>query len=169
MSSREYFERSLMFGLSPRKLIGTPTTQRLKPSLIAGYSTREHLILDLDGSKSTSKAIKLVRLIQREFSDVGSCLICESSKGKHHAIFNARLSWSRILEICRTLWGLELLDRNFIKVRSFREDLTLRVSAVARSLGDHGPPVPVAFIRANGPHTGFRGIDSYLRALFSYS
>jgi hypothetical protein len=125
------------------------------------------LILDLDGSKSTSKAAKLVRFIQREFPDVGSCLICESSAGKHHAIFNARLSWSRVLHICRALAGLGALDKNFIKIRSFREDLTLRVTPVARSLGYYEAPVPVALIRSQGTRRGFSGIDCYLKALLS--
>jgi hypothetical protein len=165
ISSREYFEKSLRLGKHLRKPIGTCTTRRLKPSSVAGYTTRDHLILDLDGSKSTSKAIKLVKLIQREYPEVGSCLICESSAGKHHAIFNARLSWSRILSICRVLAGLNTLDKNFIKVRSFREDLTLRVTPIARSLGDHDAPIPVAFIRSEGAHTGFSGIDCYLSAL----
>jgi hypothetical protein len=114
-----------------------------------------------------SKAVKLVRLVQREFPDIGSCLICESSAGKHHAIFNARLSWSRILHICRVLEGLDTLDRNFIKIRSFREDLTLRVTPVGRSLGYYEAPVPVAFVRSEGAHTGFSGIDCYLKALLS--
>ena len=165
MSSREYFEKSLMLGKHLKKPTGTCTTQKLKPASVAGYTTRDHLILDLDGSKSTSKAVKLVRLIQAEFPDVGSCLICESSAGKHHAIFNNRLAWSRVLHICRVLAGLDTLDRNFIKIRSFREDLTLRVTAVARSLGDHGPPFPVAFVKGSGSGTGFSGIDCYLNAL----
>jgi hypothetical protein len=173
MSSREYFERLVMFGKLQRKPTGTCTTQKLKPSSVAGYSARQHLILDLDSSKSTSKAVKLVRLIQQEYPDVGSCLICQSSVEKHHAIFNARLSWSRIMHICRTLTAFSdrntILDSNFIKIRSFREDLTLRVSPVARSLGDHGPPVPVAFVRADGPHTGFSGIGCYLNSLHEFN
>jgi hypothetical protein len=165
MSSAEYFLKSLQRGLLKRSPSGLGTIQKLKPSAIGGYSTRKHLILDLDGSKSVSKAVKLVRLIQAEYPDVGSCLICESSPFKHHAIFNARLSWGRILHICRALTGLGALDKNFIKVRSFRQDLTLRVTAIARSLGDHEAPVPVAFVRCEGAGTGFSGIDLYLQTL----
>jgi hypothetical protein len=167
ISSREYFEKSLTLGLPKRKPIGKSTTQKPKGRSVAGYSTHDHLILDLDGSKSTSKAVRLVRLIQAEYPDVGSCLICESSAGKHHAIFNGRLPWSRVLHICRALAGLGALDKNFIKIRSFREDLTLRVSPVARSLGYYEAPVPVAFVRSEGAHTGFSGIDCYLKALLS--
>jgi hypothetical protein len=118
-----------------------------------GYTTKEHLILDLDRAKSLSKAIKFARMTQAEWPDTGDCLLAYSSEGKYHAVYDGRLSWDRIMNICRTLAGLALLDRDFIKIRDFREDLTLRVSSVDRGLRKSDAPLPVALVmlRINRP------------------
>jgi hypothetical protein len=125
-----------------------------------GYTTKEHLILDLDRAKSLTKAIKFARMSQAAWPDTGDCLLAYSSEGKYHAVYDSRLSWGRIMNICRTLAGLALLDRDFIKIRDFREDLTLRVSSVDRGLTKSAAPLPVALVLVNPEYDHYTLCDS---------
>jgi len=113
---------------------------------IVGYTTREHLILDLDKTHNLFATEKLIRMIQAEYRDVGDCLISESSNDGFHCIFDDRLSWSRIMQISRTLTGLGVVNRNFTKVRSFREDLTLRITSIDRGLERSEAPRPTVIL-----------------------
>lgn len=152
--------------------------------LICGYTTREHLILDLDTSHSLAATIGLVRMIQHEFPDVGDCLICQSSWKGYHCIFDDKISWSRILQISSTLAGLQIVNRNYIKIRKFREDLTLRVSSIDRGEKKSEAPKPVIIILANRTFpcaslpvievyreksdVSFSGISEYLEVLSGF-
>lgn len=113
---------------------------------IVGYTTKEHLILDLDKTHSLFATEKLVRLIQKEYTDVGDCLISQSSYDGFHCIFDDRLSWHRIMHVSRTLTGLNIVNRNFTTVRTFREDLTLRISSIDRGREKSEAPKPVVII-----------------------
>ena len=110
---------------------------------IVGYTTKEHLILDLDKAHTLYATEKLVRLIQSEYSDVGDCLISQSSHDGYHCIFDDQLAWKRIMQISATLTGLQIVNRNFTKVRTFREDLTLRISSIDRGLQKSEAPKPI--------------------------
>jgi hypothetical protein len=152
--------------------------------LIVGYSTADHLILDLDKVHSISRTITLIRMIQKEYPDVGDCLINESSLDGYHSIFDNQLSWKRIMQICRVLTGLFIVNRNFIAVRSFREDLTLRVSSIDRGREKSEAPRPTTlvllktknaspYIQCNQINTiygkkNFSGIHHYLLALSAF-
>jgi hypothetical protein len=109
---------------------------------IVGYTTRDHLILDLDKSDSLFITEKLVRLMQANYPDIGDCLISESSLDGFHCIFDNRLSWRRIMHISRTLTSLFIVNRNFVKVRKFREDLTLRITSIDRGEEKSEAPIP---------------------------
>lgn len=155
---------------------------------IVGYTTREHLILDLDKTHSLYATERLIRLIQKEYHDVGDCLISQSSYDGFHCIFDNRLSWKRIMHISRTLTGLNVLNRNFTKVRTFREDLTLRISSIDRGMEKSEAPKPVKVIYGrNGKswpfietsidpsieyaelaRLGFSGIFEYLTCLSAF-
>jgi hypothetical protein len=147
---------------------------------IVGYTTKEHLLLDLDKSRSLFATERLVRMIQKDYPEVGDCLISQSSYDGFHCIFDNRLSWSRIMAISRTLTGLGIVNRNFTKVRSFREDLTLRISSIDRGREKSEAPKPAEIISATGNYLNsvdffmfkckrsFSGIWEYLTCLSAF-
>ena len=188
VSLRKYHSRLLR---QTRK-IGTSTTLLRQPEkaerLIVGYSTRQHLLLDLDKSHSTHSTIRLIKMIQKDWPCVGDCLISESSWDGFHCIFDDKLSWFKIMEICRVLQGLKILNRDYIKVRTFREDLTVRVSSIDRGEEKSEAPIPKIMLLSpdspdkpqtltcsemiqdylDGTHVGFSGICDYLLALSAF-
>jgi len=159
---------------------------RRNSCMVWGYSTSRHLLLDLDNT-TLSKAKKLVVLLRKEYPEIGSALICESSPpkssevflqhctglhkslqqrelGSYHVIFSGKLSWSRIMKIVKTLAELQILNKDYIRIRNFRGDLTLRVSEKVTSSGVKPRPKPVAFVGTRcGDGNGF--IDDYLLCL----
>jgi hypothetical protein len=76
------------------------------------------------------------------------------------------------MHICRTLTGLLIVNRNFVVVRTFREDLTLRVSSIDRGLEKSEAPKPIAWIYADNGNYGtgkeFSGIRNYLDVLSAF-
>jgi hypothetical protein len=164
------------FGISTTRLPPLDKAERL----IVGYTTTDHLILDLDKSRSLNMTVKIVKMIQREYPDVGDCLISQSSYDGFHCIFDNRLSWDRILHICKTLMVLGILNRNFIAVRKFREDLTLRITSIDRGLEKSEAPIPVGIVQPNQKPAivqkgawnfilgNFDGISEYLTVLSAY-
>jgi hypothetical protein len=155
----------------------------IKPGWIVGYSTIEHLCLDLDNTTLT-KAHKLVKLIMREWPEVGDCLIAFSGGGgkdgifttwwepfkftqcrrlyNFHAVFDNKLSWNKITKITRTLAACGVLERDYEKIRKWRGDLTIRVSAKCSRISPKPPPEPVLYIcnPYAKEHHGY--IDRYL-------
>jgi hypothetical protein len=95
--------------------------------LVCGYTTQDHLLIDLDNS-SLWKAKQIAYMIMKEYPHIGDCLIVESSEKNHHLIFDAKLGWSTIHKIIMVLAGLEIVELNFAWVRELRHDLTLRIS-----------------------------------------
>ena len=135
---------------------------------IVGYTTKEHLILDLDKTHSLYATERLVRIIQQEFFDVGDCLISQSSYDGFHCIFDNKMSWKRILHIASTLQGLQIVNRNFVKVRRFREDLTLRISSIDRGREKSEAPKPMKVILQNPfPFPAYYSLEWYSHQKFS--
>jgi len=153
--------------------------------LVCGYSTSQHLLLDLDNT-TLSKVKKFVKLLQEQYPEIGSALICESTPpksadvflqhctglhkslqqrelGSYHVIFSDKLSWNKIMRIVRTLAWLQVLNKDYIKIRGFRGDLTLRISPKVTSDGTKPKPKPVAIM---GKNYGF--ISDYLKALSAF-
>jgi len=151
---------------------------------IIGYTTKEHLILDLDKTHSLTATEGLVHMIQKEYAGIGDCLICQSSYDGYHCIFDNKLSWQRIMHISRTLTGLNIVNRNFTKVRSFREDLTLRISSIDRGMEKSEAPKPMKILLQDEPEinaisdyqtlysekadVSFSGIFEYLTCLSAF-
>lgn len=151
---------------------------------IIGYTTKEHLILDLDKTHSLWATERLVRMIQNEYPDLGDCLISQSSYDGYHCIFDNKITWKRIMHVSRTLTGLNIVNRNFTKVRSFREDLTLRVSSIDRGMEKSEAPKPKLILLESEPEinaisdyqtlysekadVSFSGIFEYLTCLSAF-
>ena len=152
--------------------IGTYTTQ-LAPKtgyerLIVAHTVRNNLLLDLDHPNGYSRTVKFIRILQQEYPDIGDCLLCESSQNKFHCIFNNFITWKRAIHIYKVLMGLGILNRNFIKTRTFREDLTLRVSSVDRGIRQSDAPKPIGIIKFQALPSEDHGIQEYLTVLSAY-
>jgi hypothetical protein len=103
-------------------------------------------------------------MIQREWPEVGDCLIVRCAADSHHLVFSNRLSWSKISKILSVLCGLKILERDYMKIRKFRKDLTLRISPKITPEKNRGTPMPVAYI--HGHRKGeVNLINNYLEAL----
>ena len=146
---------------------GDSGVARLEPNFIIGYTTRTHLLLDLDDT-SLEKAGRLADLIIREWPEVGDCLVVASSTVKlnvrvryswnnhpwmsrespnYHLIFNNRVGYNKCCKICETLAELGVLNKDYAKIRTFRGDMTLRVSHQNLSTGAvKPPPEPVELV-----------------------
>jgi len=145
-------------------LDGTTTTFSKKPTgrggLILGYTTRRHLILDLDNT-GLDYALRMVELIMDEWPRVGDCLVLESTtqpdqvrlaynkwgrvlvihdRPNHHLVFDNIIGYNTAGRICRVLAGLGVLEEDYDKIREFRGDMTLRVSEAV--MMDLTKPVP---------------------------
>lgn len=115
---------------------------------IVGYTTNEHLLLDLDNT-SFDKVCKLMYMIFDNYPEVGDCLIMESSikkytqetrynpiegikffthRNNYHVIFDNKIPYSKAYEIIEMLAELDVLEKDYVKIRSFRGDMTLRIS-----------------------------------------
>jgi len=163
------------------KKIGTFTIPLHQPEkaerLIVGYTTRRHLILDFDKTHSLTITVNIIKMVQKDFQFLGDCLICESSWDGYHCIFDNIISWSKIMMVCKVLHGLGILNRNFIKVRTFREDLTLRISSIDRGQEKSEAPKPLCLIPSRysylhnlKPLTDktYSDIMMYLKGIYEY-
>jgi hypothetical protein len=131
--------------------------------LIVGYTTREHLVLDLDNT-SLSKIISLVCELIYNYPDVGKCQIMQSSiehgssftrvnkrgipkhhfpKESYHLVFDNVIGYERCMTIINVLVDLDILDHQYRKIRSFRGDMTIRVSPMVLSDAVKDAPVPI--------------------------
>lgn len=132
---------------------------RPEPNLIIGYTTRLHLLLDLDNT-SYEKAERIAFLIMRKWPIVGDVLIVLSSykelslrlryswDGKpwieregpnYHLVFDNHIGYNNCCRICECLAVLGILNKDYVKIRTFRGDMTLRVSHQNKSDGSVKP------------------------------
>lgn len=153
------------------------------PIPIVGYTTRRHLILDLD-SVTLYKARSIARKIMWEWPKVGDCLLILSSEGTHrlgvrytrmgrplviyardnyHLVFDNGIGYNLSCRICETLAHLGILNRDYVKIREFRGDMTLRVGPAV--LLERYKPVPRVIERVFNNFTRRRDgyIPHYLR------
>ncbi|MCJ7621742.1 MAG: hypothetical protein MUP64_16180 [Anaerolineae bacterium] len=146
---------------------GDPGVARLEPNFIIGYTTRTHLLLDLDDT-SIEKARRLADLIIHQWPELGDCLILQSSlkplnvglkyswnnhpwmsreSPNYHLVFNNRVGYNKCCKICEVLAWLGVLNKDYTKIRTFRGDMTLRVSHQNLSTGAvKPPPEPVELV-----------------------
>ncbi len=136
-----------------------------KPGLIMGYTTRRHLILDLDNS-GLPHVMGLVSQIMAAWPKVGDCLVLRTSKHQdqvrlaynkwgrplvihdrpnHHLVFDNLIGYNTAAKICRCLAGLGVLEADYEKIREFRGDMTLRVSISVKYAGVSPVPREAAY------------------------
>ena len=153
-----------------------------EPDLIIGYTTRRHLLLDLDRTTLTKVAM-LTRMIMAQWPEVGDALILRSSEGSgridtrydnfhrpyhrldgdsYHVVFDGLIGYNKACRIIEALAGVHILNRDYVKLREFRGDMTLRVSPQVLTSGVKPAPEPVHLI--SNSHTNLRGgyIQQYL-------
>jgi hypothetical protein len=136
--------------------------------LIGGYTTRDHLLLDLD-TAFVSKALSIAHMVIHDYPDVGNCLVLQSSAHGFHHVYGARLGWSRIVHVTETLAGLHILNADYMKIRKFRHDLTLRINTVDRGKGVQPEPNVICTVPNYG-NPCMSGIMEYLetRGILDY-
>lgn len=150
--------------------------------LIVGYTTRKHLLLDLDNT-SEDKVNWLANMIMDEWPEVGDCLVLCSSesplqvelkyswdnrpwirvtRSNYHLVFDNIIGYNKACKIIETLEGLNILQRDYSKIRAFRGDMTLRVSESVLSTSVKPAPEKVMWILQMGNKMHDRMIDEYL-------
>jgi len=121
-------------------------------------------LLDLDNC-SWVKVQGLARIIMKHYPQAGDCLIVESSENRYHLIFNNRLSWDTIVNVVEVLAVLGIVEAKYVKVRTFRRDITLRVSEKIGEQRTHPLPQPKLILQTVHNSDGFNGIQLYLNVL----
>lgn len=157
----------------------------LKPNLIMGYTSRLHLMLDFDDI-TFARAKALTKIVQHKWPKVGDALISQSSPGSkefkctyylkflphyaktrpsYHIIFDNLIGYNTVMTITQTLADSKILERNYMRVRHFRGDLTLRITPTHLSTGLKPAPEVKAFIpnKYTQKHDGY--ISLYTQAL----
>lgn len=156
----------------------------LKPCPILGYTTRYHLLLDLDDT-TYNKAARVVDLIFNTWPEVGDCLILISSKGSDdirikydnfqrpylkrdrlnlHLVFDNLIGYNKACKIISVLAGLHILNKGYDDIRRFRGDLTLRVSPKIQ-LGKYQDYPKVLVIKINFQK---KRKDGYIKEYLSF-
>lgn len=157
--------------------------------VISAYSTSQHLCIDLDGAH-LSQVEGIAKLIQTEYSEVSNCLIVKSSdavvvhkrhelypwltisethRESYHLIFDGEMSYEKCMNIITTLAGCDVLNKQYLFVREWRGDMSLRVSRKLTIQRDAPPPQPVKFIRGRQQYSRTHMIDYYLATLSTYN
>lgn len=134
--------------------------------LIVGYTSRSHLMLDLDNT-SLTKSKELALELMAEWPKIGDCMIFKSSSGTHRItvkpqcepnkiihynrdnymlIFDNIISYNLCCKIIEILAGLEIVQPAYFEIRKFRGDITMRVSSKSYSDRLIGPPVAIGYI-----------------------
>ena len=153
-----------------------------EPDLIIGYTTRRHLLLDLDRTTLT-KVPMLTRMIRAQWPEVGDALIMRSSEGSgridlkydnyhrpyhkldgdsYHLIFDNTIGYNKCCRIIEALAGVHILNRDYVKLRTFRGDMTLRVSPQVLASGVKPAPVAIVGIKNEQSRGSGDGIAQYL-------
>lgn len=153
-----------------------------KPHWIIGYTSRYHLLLDLDDTTIT-KAEWIAKWLQKQYPKVGDCLIVESSykdhdisvrynsKGRpylkverssYHLIFDNNIGYNTVVKIAELLAGLGIVEFTFLFMRHFRGDMTLRVSPVVESNRIKQIPKPLYILISPYTNRMDRYIEKYL-------
>lgn len=130
------------------------------PDWNIGYTTREHLCLDLDNT-SFFKTRNLAEMLMREYPHLGHALILCSSEPKfiqrlkhlpmqlptpliyrhnYHIVFNNFIDYEASCKIIETLAELDVVNREYMRIREMRNDMTLRVSQTVNM--QHTKPKP---------------------------
>lgn len=152
--------------------------------LIIGYTTKEHLLLDLDET-SLFDVVALSKMLIHDFYEVGDILILSSStpskknytkfdsKGipqwrhtyrNYHIVTDNVIGFKRCLEIIDILVDLDILQPEYRQIRQFRGDMTLRVSNKPLVHRNVEPPKIEVFI--HNPYKNYR--DNMIRKYLDF-
>ncbi len=139
-----------------------------KNLIVVGYTTQEHLLVDLDKC-SWLKAQAVAKMIMRQWPVVGDCLIVRSSPFHFHLVFDNQLDWDTIVRIIETLADLGIVEEKYRQVRHFRRDLTLRVSDKIGEQRNYPVPQPKLILQHRGSDSRYKGIQRYLQILAAFT
>lgn len=129
--------------------------------LVVGYTTQDHLLVDLDNC-SEDKARIIANKILDEYPYLGDCLLVKSSDGHYHLIFDDLVKWETLVRIIEVLADLGIVQKNYAQVRTFRRDLTLRISEKQGVDRYRPPPQPIEIIRVSHDCNRHYGITKYV-------
>lgn len=137
-----------------------------KPSWVVGYTSRYHLMLDIDDI-SLYKAVWLSKMLMSRYNKLGDCLIVKSSEGDNtkilrytsrqrpyisfnrpsfHLIYDNKIGYNLCVRIITSIANLGIIESSFIFMRNFRGDITLRTSPTVMSGSIKPIPRPVKYI-----------------------
>jgi len=137
-----------------------------KPDWNIGYTTREHLCLDLDNT-SVTKVFNLIDMLMQNYPQLGNALVLESSSGKlcekwnylvsgflefhvkrsnYHIIFNNYVGYEFCCHVIETLAELGVINKEYIRIREMRNDMTIRVSQTVNVEGVKQKPRIICLI-----------------------
>jgi len=137
--------------------------------VVTGYSTNWHLLLDLDHT-GYCIAKKIAAMVYKNYPFLGTYLILHSSRDNFHVVYDRKIGWNRILKIVSTLAQLHLLNADYMRIRKFRGDLTLRTNGYLTSTGIKFPPMPLLlYIPKHYSTKKCSGILCYLEVLRAFN
>lgn len=155
----------------------------INPDWVLGYTTRNHLCIDLDNT-SYPKVLGLVQMIMKYYPYVGHACIMLSSTRKfkqqinytppnglrvqtvrnnYHVIFDNFISYEASCKIIETLAHLDVIDKEYIRIREMRNDMTLRTNKTVLTTGIKDAPKFLCWIKNIHERKKGYGIDQYLR------
>lgn len=154
----------------------------LKPDWNIGYTTQQHLCIDLDNT-TYYKVRCLVNMLMKNYTDIGDCVIMRSSTKQqaetwiykpikqlikkvvlhnYHLIFNNLVGYERCCHVIETLAHLGVINEEYVKIREMRNDMTLRVSETVNV--EYVKPKPVFIEYIQNPYCKKDGKGIYLYA-----
>lgn len=138
----------------------------IKPCWNIGYTTKEHLCIDLDNT-SFFNVTQLIKIIMLHYPQVGHALIMVSSMPKqvekwnyppektpifrrskynYHVIFNNFIGYESCCKIIETLAFLGIINEQYVRIREMRNDMTIRTSKTVCVTHVKHKPYPIDFI-----------------------
>ena len=136
--------------------------------LVVGYTTQDHLLVDLDNC-SIFKAEILVNKIQDEYPFLGDALLVRSSDQHYHVVFDDFVRWETLVRIIEVMADLGIVQKNYAQVRTFRRDLTLRISDKKGEDRIRPPPEVIEIMTVPHKCNDHNGIAKYLYHLRFFS
>jgi hypothetical protein len=153
-----------------------------KPSWNIGYTTKDHLCIDLDNT-SFFKVYNLVKMIMSEYPNVGDCLILSSSYQKQvlkwnyppcqnmmlkvkrdnfHVIFDNFIGYEMCCKIIENLAYLGVINEQYIRIREMRNDMTIRVSKTECVEYTKRKPMIIGYVLNENTKKRDKGIDAFI-------
>lgn len=138
----------------------------MNPEWNIGYTTKEHLCLDFDDT-TYYNVYQLSSMLIADKPEVGSALILCSSEGKQserwiypvlqnmhkyvnrhnfHVIFNGFIPYEESCKIIECLASLDVINKEYVRIREMRNDMTIRVSQTQCVLKTKPKPMILGYI-----------------------